>query len=70
MTRPVLFVSGPYRAKTLDGVLANILAAREVAKGVWQAGAIALCPHTNTALMDGVLPDSDWRGGHRVTAPL
>lgn len=63
MTRPVLFVSGPYRAKTLDGVLANILRAREAAKGVWQAGAVALCPHTNTALMDGACSDDVWLEG-------
>jgi hypothetical protein len=63
VTKPVLFISGPYRAASPDGILSNILAAREVAKAVWQCGAIALCPHTNTMLMDGVLPDSVWLEG-------
>jgi hypothetical protein len=63
MTKPVLFISGPYRAPSPDGILTNIMAARDVARSVWQAGAVALCPHTNTALMDGCLPDSVWLEG-------
>lgn len=63
MGKPVLFISGPYRAASPDTILANIMAARDVARSVWQCGAVALCPHTNTALMDGCLPDSVWLEG-------
>jgi nucleoside 2-deoxyribosyltransferase len=45
----VLYIAGPYRADTRDGIEANIQAAREVATAVWEAGHVAICPHLNTA---------------------
>lgn len=45
----VLYVAGPYRAPTPEGIAANIQAAREVAIKLWAAGHFALCPHLNTA---------------------
>ena len=53
----VAFVSGPYRAKTKLGILINILKARKVAKGLWKMGYMVVCPHLNSALMDGIVPD-------------
>ena len=46
--RRVVYVAGPYSAPTHTGIAANILAARECAMKVWQAGAAAICPHLNT----------------------
>lgn len=51
----LLYVAGPYRSDTLNGIAENIAKARQVALEIWQAGGYALCPHMNTALMDGAV---------------
>ena len=59
----VVFIAGPYRASTPRGIVENIRRAEAVAIEVWKLGAVALCPHLNTRLMDGVLPDEVWLNG-------
>lgn len=59
----VAFISGPYRADTLQGIIHNIAAAREVALKYWKLGYAVVCPHMNTALFDGACPDSVWLEG-------
>lgn len=59
----VVYIIGPYRAPTPTGVLRNIAVAREAALQVWKCGAVALCPHLNTALFDGECPDETWLEG-------
>jgi len=54
----VVYIAGPYRANTVAGIRRNIEEARMVAEVVWQMGHCALCPHLNSALMDGIAPDS------------
>ena len=51
--KKVVYVAGPYSGPTHDGrsyfiISANIMMARECAKKIWKAGAVALCPHLNT----------------------
>lgn len=58
-----VFIIGPYRASTPRGIIENIRAAEAMAIEVWKVGAVALCPHLNTALMDGILPDEVWLAG-------
>jgi hypothetical protein len=58
-----VYISGPYRAKTVYGVQQNIEAAREYALKYWKQGHAVICPHANTALMDGELPDASWLAG-------
>lgn len=53
----VMYIAGPYRAKTIHGILENIRAAEQVAIKVWQVGAYALCPHLNTSFFDGLVAD-------------
>ena len=60
------FISGAYRADTLDGVRENIEIARAVALEVWRMGYAVICPHSNTAFFDGALPDSVWLEGDLV----
>ena len=60
---PVIYIAGPYRASTAWRVLANVRAAQEVALRVWKAGAVALCPHSNTGLFDGECEDEVWLEG-------
>lgn len=59
----VIYVAGPYRARTAVGVGLNILRARRAALFVWQHGGVALCPHLNTAFFDGHAPDETWLKG-------
>lgn len=71
----IAYTSGPYRAKTLRGVIKNIRAAEEVAIELWKMGYAVICPHTNTQLFDGAFDegkitytedkgkDSHWEGG-------
>jgi len=61
----VAYISGPYRAKTVSGVLRNIIKAREVAIKYWKLGYAVICPHTNTAFMDGEAPDEVWLEGDK-----
>lgn len=61
----VAYVAGPYRSKAgIHGIKANINAAMDVARQLWLMGYAVVCPHGNTALMDGVdAPDSIWLDG-------
>src|SRR5688500_6470738 len=49
------YVAGPYRSPLgLYGVSRNIEAARDVARVLWTEMKLpTICPHANTALMDG-----------------
>lgn len=53
MKKKVVYVSGPYRASSDWEKERNIARAREAARRVWLLGAVAICPHANTAFMDG-----------------
>jgi hypothetical protein len=54
----VIYIAGPYRSKWgLPGRIINIIKARRWAKLYWRCGYAVICPHSNSALMDGVVPD-------------
>lgn len=55
----VVYVSGPYRAPTVYGIVQNIRRAEQIAIALWQKGFAVICPHTNTALMDGSISIKD-----------
>ena len=57
------FISGPYRAETPLGIVENIRRAEAVSKKYWTLGYAVICPHMNTALFDGLLPDDAWLMG-------
>jgi len=59
----VVYISGSYRSKTINGVYENIQAARKEALKWWKEGYAVICPHMNTALMDGACDDSVWLKG-------
>ena len=61
--RPIVYVAGPFRADSAWGSEQNIRRAEELALRVWEMGAAALCPHTNTRFFTGALPDSVWLDG-------
>ena len=53
----IAYIAGPYRAKTKLGIICNILKVRKVAMELWRMGYTVVCPHLNSALMDGIVPD-------------
>ena len=60
----VVYVSGPYRSKEgIWGVKKNIDAAERVAVELWQMGLAVICPHKNSAFLDGAAPDKVWLKG-------
>lgn len=59
----VAFVSGPYRANTVSGIVHNIKRAEKVAVELWRMGYAVICPHKNSALFDGLCDDSVWLKG-------
>jgi len=52
-----VYIAGPYRADTINGVRSNIEAARNAAIELVTRGIHFRCPHTMTGLMDGVASD-------------
>ena len=51
----VIYIAGPYSGEDIYDVHCNIQEAERYAAMVWEMGAAALCPHKNTAYMDGVV---------------
>lgn len=59
----VIYVVGAYRAPTIRGVVENIRSAESVALSLWQRGFAVVCPHLNSALLDGAVPDGTFLAG-------
>jgi len=59
----IVYVAGPYRAKTPWKVARNIFNARILGLQVAKLGVMPLIPHANTAFYDGEMPDSFWLAG-------
>jgi hypothetical protein len=60
----VLYVAGPYRSVSgIRGVVENIRRAEDVALALWRMGAAVICPHMNTALLDGTDTDEMFLAG-------
>lgn len=49
----IAYISGPYRSGTVNGIYENIQKARAIALKYWRLGYAVICPHINTAFMDG-----------------
>ena len=59
----IAYIAGPYRSDTVRGIVENIRRAEAVAIKYWQIGYAVICPHKNTALFDGLMPDRTWLDG-------
>lgn len=60
------YVAGPYRSKTINGIVQNIREAEAIAGELWKRGFAVICPHKNTALLDGIVPDQTFLDGDFV----
>jgi len=59
----IVFISGPYRARTIFGRMLNIYRAWRAARDLWRTGHTVICPHANSALMEGAAPDEHFLAG-------
>jgi len=60
----LVYISGAYRSKFgINGIAENIWKARKVALKYWKLGFAVICPHLNTAFLDGSCPDQVWLKG-------
>jgi len=59
----VVYIAAPYRADTINGIYNNIQEARLLAIKYWKKGHAVICPHMNSSLMDGVIPDEMFLSG-------
>lgn len=60
----VVYVSGPYRdARGSFYVHQNIERARNMAAALWAEGFVPICPHANSAHMDGAVSDATFLEG-------
>lgn len=55
-TIPLIYIAGPYRAETREGVELNIQAARAVARICAAKGWMPVCPHTMLAHLESIMP--------------
>jgi hypothetical protein len=63
MTTPLIYVAGPYRARTAWRREVNIHRARAAGVLVAKAGGYPVIPHSNTAHFDDEADDSLWLAG-------
>jgi hypothetical protein len=59
----LVYVAGPYRAKTAWDINCNIHKARVWGAALAKCGAYPVIPHSNTANFDGIADDSLWLEG-------
>jgi hypothetical protein len=59
----IAYIAGQYRATTHAGISRNITRARKAAILLWKLGYTVICPHMNTAHLDGVAPDQRFLDG-------
>lgn len=59
----VVYIAGKYCGPTPWDVQKNIALAAAVAAQVWEIGLVALCPHTNSAHMEGAATDEQFLAG-------
>lgn len=60
----VMFICGPYRAVTDTEVLENINRAEVWARKFWADGIAVICPHKNSAMMGGDIPEDIFLDGY------
>ena len=59
----LIYIIGPYRAKTEWELEQNIRNAEKAALKLWQEGWSVICPHKNTAHFGGACEDKVWLDG-------
>ena len=61
----VIFIAGPYSG-TKEEIKKHIEQAALAAKALWKGGYIVLCPHTNSAGFEGIMPEDGFYEGYQT----
>ena len=59
----LLYIAASYRASSIAALQQNIHEARLMAQYYWTKNYIVICPHLNTANMDGLISDERFLSG-------
>lgn len=59
----LVFIAGPFRARTPWEIEQNVRLAETVALEVWRKGYACICPHANTRFFQDAAPDELWLRG-------
>lgn len=59
----VIYIIGSYRSSTIYGTKQNIDTAEKLAADLWKLGYAVICPHKNSAFLDGVTSDETFLKG-------
>ena len=59
----IVYIAGKYRGDNINEIYENIQLARQHSAKLWRLGYAVLCPHMNTALMDGAVSDETFLQG-------
>lgn len=62
----LVYIAGPYRGTCVNSIRRNIAEAAKWAEFVWTLGHAALCPHMNSAFMDGATSDENFLAGCKL----
>ncbi len=60
----IAYIAGSYTGKTTYEVRNNIRRAEKVQEWAWNNNYAAICPHTNTAFLDGMCDNQVWLTGY------
>lgn len=64
--KKIAYIAGPYRALSLRYTIDNIRVAEAVAIKYWEEGYAVICPHKNSALLDGIVSDETWLSAYQA----
>jgi nucleoside 2-deoxyribosyltransferase len=53
----LVYLAGPYRSTSIYGVMQNIREAEDIAVEIWNLGVAVICPHKNSAFLDGAVDE-------------
>ena len=59
----VIYIAGPYRAKTERGLVENIRKSEDAAIRLWKQGYAVICSHKNTAHLGGICEEETFLNG-------
>jgi len=65
----LIYVAGPYRSDGTYGIMQNIRKAEDVTVQLWNLGVAVICPHKNTAFLDGAI-DGETMDGKGAVADV
>ena len=62
--KKIIYIAGKYRGASTEDIRQNIQKSEGKAAEVWKKGAVAVCPHKNSAFMSGIIPEEDFINGY------